>query len=103
MTAAEIKSTPPTPAQGVSNSRHGESPPPPAFDFAAVSLAGPARFALEREILARRDLRAVDRAILAALFERFRGKAACWPGNESLAVESGCSARTVRRVLNRLE
>src|SRR4051794_16294436 len=75
----------------------------PAPDcFGSRQLAGKERAELERSILTFSDIKAVDRSVLAALFERFRGKAVCWPGNASLATEAGVCPRTVTTSLARL-
>src|SRR4051812_44287838 len=74
-----------------------------AETLAFRQLAGRDRADLERSILSRPDIRAVDRSVLAAIFDRCRGKAVCWPGNASLATEAGVCPRTVPNALARLE
>jgi DNA-binding transcriptional ArsR family regulator len=78
-----------------SSSAHGQIP------SSNGRLTGHARGNFERKVL--EGVKATDRLILYELFDFFRGKAVCWPGNEAIARAAGVSAMTASRTLKALE
>jgi hypothetical protein len=55
------------------------------------------------EALADRMILPIDKVILGLLTDHDNGAYCCWPTNATLAQEAGCTTRTVRRSLRRLE
>jgi len=72
--------------------------------MAALNTPNIARFyKLPADLAVRRDLKATDKVVFAAISDRIGKNGYCWPGVRTIAVDSGLTKNGVLKSLKRLE